>query len=208
MSRKPRHLKPIVYSSGTPPATPEQADAVTSTILGVDAVAREAEGRWGIGRLQLLVSDATRVRFRHASDLWRASLLTWEPAQVARTGLMMKRAWASIEAEATAAGHQPTPAEAWETLLPDGSVLVVARTPEDARRFADAAGRQVEVVSLEEVARIYARYRDDVTAVITAFPGARIVEPSTVYPPGYSTDWARGEAQETLDALYDVGDAA
>jgi hypothetical protein len=41
--------------------------------------------------------------------------------------------------EATAAGHTAISADTWETMLPDGRVLVVVRTNAEAHRVAAAA---------------------------------------------------------------------
>ena len=83
-------------------------DRITAAVLSVDQVAREMERRWGVGRLVRLVSPATLVRFRQAHALWtQAYSADRDPAEAERTSAMMIRAWQALDAEATAAGHEP-----------------------------------------------------------------------------------------------------
>ena len=36
---------------------------IKAILDGVDAIARQMEGKWGVGRLRLLVGDALRIKF-------------------------------------------------------------------------------------------------------------------------------------------------
>jgi transposase InsO family protein len=55
----------------------------------------------------------------------------------------MRRAWTALEAAALEAGHAPLAPEVWETRMPDGSVLAVVRTQQEAHALA-RDGRETE----------------------------------------------------------------
>jgi len=193
--------KPTTFA---PPPKAPAYDACTAILIGVDQAAVEAELKWGIGRLPLLVSDATRLRFRKACDLWRQALNAWDPELVEQSGAIMRRAWAALDAEALEAGHQPMAPEVWEVALPNGAVAALVRTPEEAHHVA-ASGREVEVYTLDEIGRILGRYRDAVSQVLVAFPGARVTrnERPQITTPGYAADWCA--AEPLLDVIHGEG---
>ena len=155
------------------------ADRMNAIVSGVDALAWEMEGRWGVGRLRLLVSDEVRERFDRQQRHWFDAM--WPPdgsvpdlATIERVGEAMKRAWVALDGLASQAGHAPIDPEVWETPLPDGRVLAVVKTCAEAHRVA-RDGRGVVVWTMEEVARIAASSRL-IDAAKTEFPECRIIE--------------------------------
>jgi hypothetical protein len=168
---------------------PEQLDRCLAVITGVDDVVVAMERKWGIGRLPMLVSDETRLRFRQASQMWHAAIESYEPERVQQCGAMMRRAWAALDQEAGQAGHKPLAPEVWEARLPDGSILCLVRTAAEAHLVA-ADRRDVKVMALDEAARLIAKGADIQTEILLNFPGA-IAVPPRVLPPGYAEDWAR-----------------
>lgn len=183
------------FSSGSPLVTPESYHQCVAVIAGVDQVAGDAERRWGIGRLPLLVSDELRLRFREACIRWDAAIRSWQRDDVQRIGDMMRRAWAALEAEAISLGHAPLTPTTLEAPLEGGQVLVVVSTPEEARIAAQqAAGRAVVVITMEEVARIYTGAKGDLrTAIVVAFPGATVRPVEQALAPGFAKDWSVGD---------------
>jgi len=157
--------------------TPQSYDQCMTVVIGVDQVASAMETRWGIRRLPLIVSDDTRLRFRSACVLWSAAIQRWQISEITRVGSMMRRAWATLEAEAISLGHGPIDPRSLETVMPDGTVLAIVDSPDDAHHVArTAAGRHVIALTVDEVGRLYQKYgRADIqTAILATFPGAAV----------------------------------
>lgn len=173
---KPK-TKPVSYVAPAALVTPQSFDECMTVVIGVDQVASAMETRWGIRRLPLLVSDETRLRFRSACIMWRNAISGWQITEVTKVGGVMRRAWAALEAEAISLGHAPIDPRSLETVLPDGTVLVVVDSPDDAHHVArTAAGRRVIVLTIDEVGRIYKKYgsADIQTVILATFPGATV----------------------------------
>ena len=184
-------------------------DRIMASVLSVDEAARAAERRWGVGRLLRLVSPATLLRFRQAHVLWTAAYShRRDAAQTERTSAMMIRAWQALDAEATAAGHEPLASTVWEGRTEDGRVLVIVRTSEEAMAVASAPDDRARTVwTVDELARCVAML-EPINAVKRCFPGATV---TAVAPrgPGFVSDWATGDALAELlhDDPMAAGDA-
>jgi hypothetical protein len=152
----------------------------------VDATVAAMERKWGIGRLRLLVSEATRARFDQAQEMWSAACTAAaqppHPAPVIdrlkEVASMMQRAWAALDAEAVQGGAAVLIPEWWEVPSEDPSspVLCVTRTLLEANALvaqAKAEGRKVEVWALDEVARVI-RANGLISAIKAGFPGATV----------------------------------
>jgi len=173
---KPK-TKPMSYVAPAALVTPQSYDQCMTVVIGVDQVASAMETRWGIRRLPLIVSDDTRLRFRSACVLWSAAIQRWQISEITRVGSMMRRAWATLEAEAISLGHGPINPRSLETVMPDGTVLAIVDSPDDAHHVArTAAGRHVIALTVDEVGRLYQKYgRADIqTAILATFPGAAV----------------------------------
>jgi hypothetical protein len=90
-------------------------------------------------------------------------------------------------------GHAPLAPEVWETRMPDGSVLAVVRTQQEAHALAQD-GRERKVWTMDEVGRVICAWegRHWVEAVHTCFPGAQ-VEAVRLTPPGAEFEWPQGD---------------
>ena len=176
-------------------------DRITAAVLSVDEVAREMERRWGVGRLVRLVSPATLVRFRQAHVLWTAAYShDRNAAETDRTSAMMVRAWKALDAEATAAGHEPLAPTVWEGRTEDGRVLVIVRTSEEAMAVASAADNRARTVwTVDELARCVAML-EQINEVKRCFPGATVTAVSPRHV-GFAADWATSDP--LLDVLHD-----
>jgi hypothetical protein len=162
--------------------------------LGVDQAARDAEARWGAGRLPLIVGDELRARFMRQQAKWYAAHETaWAArivtgpmlAEVAAHAAALRRAWQALEAEATANGHEPKDPDVWEVVLGDGTVAAFVQTNADASKVL-ASGRHLAVYTLDEVARIIDALPASLSCAKVAFKGAAIV--SSVGPIGRHGD--------------------
>ena len=197
--------KPIPAASATSAAalvTPASYDQCMAVISGVDQVAATMEARWGIRRLPLIVSDDTRTRFRSACAMWAEAIKGWQIGEVTKAGGMMRRAWAALEAEAISLGHEHIEPHALEAPLPDGTVLAVVNSADDAHHIAKhAAGRKVIALTISEVARLFQKYgREDLqTSILAEFPGATVaLKRGGELPPGFAYEWATASAMADL----------
>lgn len=148
-------------------------DAIQSVIDGVDEVARQQEARWGVGRLELLVSNDLREKFRRQLKRFNDAITEHEVAQVRKSGEGMKRAWQALDQAATEAGAAPLSPEFWEVQLSDGRVIAFCRDRVDA--FAVfRAGRYIDVWSTQEVMQLIEKF-PEIALAKTTFPGATVV---------------------------------
>jgi hypothetical protein len=107
-------------------------DRFRRALIPVDEAFWESEQRYGVGRLERIVSPATLAAYQRGWSAYRLALEEGDAAAVEQIGPKMIQALAVMDAEATAAGHKPLDVSTWETALPDGRVLVVVRTVAEA----------------------------------------------------------------------------
>ena len=112
--------------------TAEDSDKFRMALVGPDQAFFASETKWGVGRLERLVSPATLAAYQRGWSVYREALEQGDHEAVAAVGPRMVQALAYMDAEATAAGHQPLAPETWEAAMPDGTVLVVVRTSAEA----------------------------------------------------------------------------
>lgn len=137
-----------------------------------DRAARDAERKWGINRLEGLVSPETAARYGSALGKMNAAMDAGDPAETATRAAVCIRGLTAMDAEATTAGHQPIVPDAWEFQI-DGKTC--ALLCDDAAWPAYSAARPgVRVYSMREVANALEAYGQTVAAVKDAFPGAEV----------------------------------
>jgi hypothetical protein len=109
--------------------TPEDADRFRAALVPVDQAFFESEQRWGVGRLERLVSPGTLAAWQRGWSAYRVALDDCDGAAVERIGPKMVQALAVMSAEAEKNGFQSLTPEVWETPLGnDGTVLVLVRS--------------------------------------------------------------------------------
>lgn len=169
MTRPQRHHKGdrLMHSGAT------AAEIACDFALGpFDTAARAMERKWGINRLEGLVSPAMAAKYGAALAHMNACIGSDNPTDTASAAANCIKGLAAMDAEATTAGHQPITPEAWEFDV-DGKTCAVLR--DDSAWPAYAAQRPgVRIYSLREVANALAAYGQTVAAVKDAFPGATI----------------------------------
>jgi hypothetical protein len=176
----------VVGLTSDPAAPPELV--IKAILDGVDAIARQIEGKWGVGRLRLLVGDALRIKFDAQKVKLDAAIATDEEAYVRAQAEGMRRAWLALDRAATEAGAEPLAPEVWECVLPaSGEVVSIVRTEIEAHHVA----RETEVWTLAEIAVLIERLGDDLRQVKRAFPGSAVVEVRDRDPP--PIDWEKGD---------------
>lgn len=118
--------------------TADDSDRLTRALIPVDEAFFQSEQRYGVGRLERLVSPATLASYRRGWDAWRAALESGDPDMAEAIGPKMIAAIRFMEREAEAAGAQPLAPDVWEAPMGDGVVLVVARTTAEASHLIRA----------------------------------------------------------------------
>ena len=118
---------------------PEDVDRFRRALIPVDQAFWESEQRFGVGRLERLVSPATLAAYQRGWTLYRAALEDGDGAALESVGPKMIRALEVMAAEAEAAGHKPLAPETWEAALPDGRVMVVVRSQAEASSLLRAS---------------------------------------------------------------------
>lgn len=155
---------------------------IQDALIKHDFVVSEYENKWGIDRLQELVSEELRERFYQQRVRLNTAIDANDGKQTQEEVEVMCRAYAALEKEAVAMGHEPLSGEYWETIMPDGRVLAVTKS------FAEAGkvkrdNRELVVFSIQEIANILdARHKETVKfidEVKNKFDGAVVtsVEP-------------------------------
>jgi hypothetical protein len=201
-----RMLKPI-------PAVPWTADALMAALAPVDEAFRKSEQKWGVARLERLVSARTLESYRRGWLQWRSAIEANDIFAVQRIAPLMIKALTLMDKEATDAGETPLSVESWECLMPDGRVLVVVRTSAEASAIATAAklgkdatavpadlvpvirhqhgGRQLCVWTIGELARMVDKF-DLVNSITRAWPGAKITT-GPITSEGDIHDWVTAD---------------
>jgi hypothetical protein len=159
-------------------------DRIQNALVEHDRVVTGYENRWGVDRLQELVSQDLRHRFLMQRDKLNEAISRSDGKRVQHEVQVMCRAYAALEKAAIDAGYKELTGEYWEMPMPDGRVLAVTRTITEAGKVA-RDNRDMVVYSLEELANLlYHKHKDTmakVDQVKSMFPGAAItkVKPKT-----------------------------
>lgn len=124
--------------------TPADHDRFRAALAPVDEAFRASEQRWGVGRLERLVSALTLAAYKRGWDAYREALDAGDGAALEIVGPKMVAALAFMDAEATRAGHEPLSVVTWETPLSNGTVLVIVRTQAEASAVLRALNGQVD----------------------------------------------------------------
>jgi hypothetical protein len=161
----------VVGLTSDPVAPPELV--IKAILDGVDAIARQMQGKWGVGRLRLLVDDALRIKFDAQKAKLDAAIAADEEAYVRAQAEGMRRAWLALDRAATENGAQPLAPDVWECVLPaTGELVSIVRTEAEAHHVA----RESEVWTVAEIAVLIERVGDQVREVKRVFPGSAVVE--------------------------------
>jgi hypothetical protein len=180
------------------PKDPAGYDQLQSHLPMVDQAIRAAELRWGVGRLETLITPDTLLRWKRGYGEWRDAIIDGNLDRVRDLAPKIVGALKFMQAEAERLGHKPLDPNTWEAADSGGHVYVFTRTQAEANAVA-ADHRDKEVWSIDEVVRILSRYRQ-VSEIKRAFPGAT-VERLTARPESFASDFAK-EDPHLLNALH------
>ena len=148
--------------------------AARSHIDGADQACVDMGRKWGEGRLRLVISTELREKFDRQWMLFNEAIKFGDLEAVKIQSARMVRAWSAADREAESLGVQPLAPEVWETTTPDGEVLAIVKTRDEASKVI-AEGRAVRVVTLDEIGNLLGKHFGQVLNVLAAFEGARVV---------------------------------
>lgn len=161
-----------------------QQQASADAIMGpLDAVASAMERKWGVGRLQTLVSEEWALKFHSAATKLDQAIAAMDMNGIRERAEIMRRGWVKLDELATAAGHEPwSQADVWEVQAPNGTIYAIVRGDVDQRNAERKDG--VATYTLAEVAKILQAWDEDgqVSIIKAQFPDARVVKAGFVKP--------------------------
>lgn len=145
--------------------TPGTFIAAQAVIGGVDHVAFTMEQKWGAGRLRFLVGVDLLEKFDRQRYLWNQAIWHRDLEALRTQAPRMTAAWMALD-KVAAANAAPISPKVWETVLADGTVAAIVKSPEEARHVI-ASGRKVAVYTLDEISRLLSHYPQIVEAKLT-----------------------------------------
>jgi hypothetical protein len=155
MAKIKQDLRPL----GSPKSwaqTPGTFIAAQAHINSVDHVASTMEQKWGAGRLRFLVGVDLLEKFDRQRYLWNQAIWHGDLEAVRREATRMTAAWQALD-KVAATNAAPISPKVWETVLADGTVAAIVKSPEEARHVI-ASGREVAVYTLDEISRLLSHY--------------------------------------------------
>ena len=144
----------------------------------LDAVARDAEVRWGIGKLESLADPELAARFEQARVRLNAALNGDDVNEVVARCKDMIKGWKVIEKRVREAGHQPGISRVWYHKGDDGKTYAFVQDPADATLVEKGA----VAYTLDEVVRLLDQRFQTINSVKQQWPGAEVtkVKPKTI----------------------------
>ena len=121
----------------------EQSDLARLAQTCVTLVAEQMDGRWGTGRLPMLVSVETRARFLKQQKLYHEALMNEDGTAIVAQAHGMLRAWHALDEEAIKLGKSPLPWSAWQITAPTGEVITIIREEADLPLVPKSPGTEV-----------------------------------------------------------------
>lgn len=162
--------------------SPTDAATIQALGMGVEAAREASELKWGMGRLELLVSDDLRAKFLRTQGSWSKAYQTaWDADVLTRDMLAavtdraagMAKAYVALDAAATEAGHRPVAPFVWEVRLEDGSVAALVQTNAEASKVI-ADGRYLSVYTAAEIGHVIDALPKSLQLAKQVFPGAMV----------------------------------
>ncbi len=136
--------------------TPDQY-YINQLLDKLDTKAAEVESRWGVARLERLVSFDMAQKWKRQMDRLNEAIATSDVFTLPEIVNGTIRGYEAMEADAIAQGHKPHEAPfAWTVGLPSGRTLAIVRHHKDAALMDDLKRAHGDVVvwTVDEIARI------------------------------------------------------
>ena len=154
-----------------------KAQVINAAVRSLDAVARDAEVRWGIGKLESLADPELAARFEQARVRLNAALNGDDVNEVVARCKDMVKGWKILEKRVSDAGHKPAVFRVWYHKADDGRKYAFVQDPADATLVDDDA----IAYTLDEIARLLDQRFQTINKVKEHWPGAEVtkVKPKT-----------------------------
>lgn len=136
--------------------TPDQY-ACNQWLDKLDEAFCEVESRWGIGRLERLVSYPMAQKWKVQMEKLNKAISENDIFTLPELVSGTIRGFVAMEADAVAQGHKPHDAPlAWTVGLPSGKTLAIVRHEKDFALFKDASNQFGDVVvwTIDQIANI------------------------------------------------------
>ena len=147
-----------------------KSQIINAAVKSLDAVARDAEVRWGIGKLESLADPELAVRFEQARVRLNAALNGDDVNEVVARCKDMIRGWKILEKRVSDAGHKPAEFRVWYHKADDGRKYAFVQDPADAR----LVDKDAVAYTLDEIARLIDNKYQTINNVKDLWPGAEV----------------------------------
>jgi len=158
-----------------------RAETCRAAVNSVDAVARELEMKWGIGKLEELAAPNLAVKFEQARQNFSEACQLDDSEYLVQKANNLITGWRKLETTAIQAGHKPGSAEVWYGIAPEDCGeynFAIVKWPSDAA--AIDRNKYPIVYSLDEVCRIIKSFQQPlVEAAKTTFKDSKIIDIKT-----------------------------
>jgi len=144
--------------------------AIQAAIRSLDEVATEMERKWGVGRLQRLVSPEMAARFAASGERLNHAIESNNLDAITERVQNHIKGWRAMDAMATEGGHPVNPPGVW-TATVDAMTYTIVYNEADLPKVAQS---DPKAITLKELLLVYASVQGDVAPVKAAFPGAKI----------------------------------
>ena len=156
-------------------ASDRVAQKIQTAITELDICVADFEKRWGVDRLPDLVSVETQEKYWRQADKLDLAIDASDADLVIKYAAGMMRAYTAMQNEARDRGHDELQGTWYECETPDGRVLIVAPSFEEAHKAARERPGCL-IYAMPEVAAIVCRDEAGrfVNAVKEVFPAATV----------------------------------
>jgi len=123
----------------------------------LDTKACEVESRWGVGRLERLVSFEMAQKWNRQMERLNKAISESDAFTLPEIITGTIKGYEAMEADAIAQGHKPHDAPlAWTVAMPSGKTLAIVRHEKDFALFKDSAREFGDVVvwTIDQIANI------------------------------------------------------
>ena len=135
------------------------------------------EDKWGVDRLETLVSVDTAARFGSAKVKLDESIFQNDATEVAKRAGIMQRGWEALDREATERGHTSLSITAWTWRDDGGRAHAFVRDVAEAHQYGKE-NPGVAVWTMAEIIRIVDNFdhfsKNLPSEAKVAFPGAEV----------------------------------
>lgn len=149
----------------------------------LDRVAVEMEGKWGVGRLQRIVTPEMAAKFASAREKLNEAIRDNDLGAVIAKAAVMIRGWQALDKAATEAGHKQYPDGVWSTKY-RGTTYTVVLDRADVNKVAHDAQDKAHVVTLAELLLVW-----------DEFQGKRVISETKAHFPGATVERVGGVAE-------------